>query len=89
MNYSVGDIIEYRTFDDSVRMVRVTVKHADVKRGKPGFDGVLIAPSPHPDVWGYDSQIVRVVEPPAGSSGVDEPYETGRMRSLNEELPPL
>lgn len=60
--YSVGDVIEYRTFDDSIRMVRVTEKHDDVKKGRPGFTGLMVAPSAFPEVWGYDSQVVRVVQ---------------------------
>jgi hypothetical protein len=34
--------------------VRVTSKHADVKNGRPGFDG-MAGDQP---VWGYDSQVV-------------------------------
>ena len=55
MNYNVGDIISYKIFDGSVRSnVRVTAKLADVKNGRPGFDG-MAGDTP---VWGYDSQIV-------------------------------
>ena len=54
MNYNVGDIITYKTFDGSLRHVRVTAKLADVKNGRPGFDG-MAGDTP---VWGYDSQVV-------------------------------
>ena len=61
-DYEVGDILEYRTFTGAVRKIVVTHKYDDVKNGRPGFDGTLVDPnlSSWSDVWGYDSQIVRV-----------------------------
>jgi hypothetical protein len=62
LDYQVGDIIEYRPFGGGIRRVRVTAKHADVKNGKPGFDGELLE-GQHAlghEVWGYNSQVVSV-----------------------------
>lgn len=59
MNYSVGDIISYKTFMDNVRMVVVTEKHADIKNGQRGFDGHMVG-DPTDTVWGYDRQITAV-----------------------------
>jgi hypothetical protein len=71
--YEVGSILEYEPFGGGVRRVRVTAKEADVKHGEPGFDGVLVAGSGFDTadedgeewegtgVWGYDSQILRVL----------------------------
>ena len=60
--YEVGDILEYRTFTGAIRKIVVTHKYDEVKNGQPGFDGTLVDPDPSSwsDVWGYDSQIVRV-----------------------------
>ena len=60
MNYNEGDVIRYRTFCDNIRTVLVTTSHADIKKGRPGFDGVTV-PGAAP-VWGYDSQIVEVYD---------------------------
>ena len=75
MNYQVGDIIEYKTFDGSVRLTLVLEKEADIKNGRPGFVGDLVAEI-RPGivakaessftafsgarVWGYDNQVVAV-----------------------------
>lgn len=64
MDYSIGSIIEYRTFTGGLRRVRVTEKDDDIKNGRAGFGGELTVPDPDmpgDGVWGYDSQIVRVV----------------------------
>ena len=61
MNYRKGSIIEYKTFDGSLRLARVTEKLDDVKNGHSGFDGVLINDNFNWEVWGYDDQIIRVV----------------------------
>lgn len=58
--YNRGDIIRYRTFGTDIRTVLVTDTHADIKKGRPGFDGLTV-PGAEP-VWGYDSQIVEVVK---------------------------
>lgn len=54
--YKVGSVVEQRTFGGGTRLVRVTAVEADVKNGRPGFDGVSAGES----VWGYDEQIVAV-----------------------------
>lgn len=67
--YRVGSIIEYGTFGDQVRRVRVTDKLAEVKNGEPGFDGQELNPATNTPVnandefgvWGYDRQITKVV----------------------------
>ena len=62
MNYQIGDIIEYTTFDGSVRRVLVDNKEVDIKNGCAGFSGNLVdAPPDHFGVWGYDYQILRVL----------------------------
>ena len=60
--YKVGDLITYRTFDGSNRVVQVTRRHENIKNGKPGFGGTisLIGPELGEVVWGYDEQIVGV-----------------------------
>ena len=60
MNYRKGSIIEYRTFDGSLRKVLITEKLDDIKNGRRGFDGVLVNDRDY-TVWGYDYQITRVV----------------------------
>ena len=61
VNYEVGDVIEYSTFctksGQPGRRVQVTEKHADVKNGRPGFEGF----NEFGTYWGYDYQIMRVV----------------------------
>jgi len=62
INYQVGDIIEYTTFDGSVRRVLVDNKEVDIKNGAAGFTGNLVdVPKDHYGVWGYDYQILRVL----------------------------
>jgi len=64
-DYEVGSVIEYRAFGGELRRVRVTEKEANIKNGRAGFDGELLngaPPSEEWSVWGYDDQIVRVVE---------------------------
>lgn len=59
--YEVGDVIEQHCFGDAstARLVRVTHKHANVKNAKKGFDGVMV--NGGCAVWGYDSDVFRVV----------------------------
>jgi len=67
-DYTVGSIIEFQALGDMpggrsgwvTRQVLVEAKSSDVKDGEPGFDGKFIDGDKFP-VWGYDSQIVRVV----------------------------
>ena len=62
MNYQVGDIIEYTTFDGSVRRVLVDNKEVDIRNGCAGLTGNLVdAPTDHYGVWGYDYPILRVL----------------------------
>lgn len=52
--YEVGDTITYAPFGGSpVRTGVVVVKDPEIKHGEPGF-------FLDTDVWGYDSQIIRV-----------------------------
>ena len=62
--YEVGDIVVYGPFGGGDRVVVITAWEADVKNGRPGFDGFIVG---HPDnkVWGYDAQITRVHPAPA------------------------
>ena len=61
MQYEVGDTIQYQPFGGDLRTVVVTNREDDIKNGRPGFDGHLVG-APGARCWGYDSQIVRVVE---------------------------
>ena len=60
--YKVGDTVRYETFTGSLRTVKVTEKHDEIKNGRAGFCGVETQPhiNPHLNVWGYNSQILRV-----------------------------
>lgn len=61
-SYKVGDTVRYETFTGELRTVRVTAKLDEIKNGRPGFDGVEVQPhiKPQLNVWGYNSQILRV-----------------------------
>jgi hypothetical protein len=61
-SYQVGDDITYVTFGGGRRKVRVRQKSGDIKNGRPGFDGEIIAPADEAggSAWGYDDQIVDV-----------------------------
>ena len=72
--YRIGSIIEYQTFTGAARIVLVEEKDDDIKNGRAGFGGIL-EPShmknaelraERPDwwagVWGYDSQITKVLK---------------------------
>ena len=62
IDYSVGDTIMYYAFGDEARNVRVTNKEADVKNGRPGFDGIVVSgPETGQSVWGYDDQIAYLI----------------------------
>lgn len=61
MKYKIGDTIVY-TSGGAVRFVLVDEKESDIKNGEPGFAGIVISgPDTGMDVWGYDSQIERVM----------------------------
>lgn len=69
MTYDVGSIIEYSTWGGSVRRILVEDKEDDIKNGRPGFSGKCVNPNTNKPyeqtssngVWGYDSQITRVI----------------------------
>lgn len=67
MNFGIGSIIEYSPFGGGTRRARVTLREAEGKNGRPTFDGVLLKQDNTPvegddaNVWGYDSQILRIV----------------------------
>ncbi|MGH9041232.1 MAG: hypothetical protein ACRDZ3_13490 [Acidimicrobiia bacterium] len=59
MEYTAGDVIAYRPFGGGLRRLVVEERLADVKRGRPGFSGVVVSgPEKGMPVWGYDDQIV-------------------------------
>lgn len=61
--YEVGNTIEYRDFSGGKRVVLVEGREEDVKNGRSGFDGVVVeGPEKDEFVWGYDSQITRVIK---------------------------
>jgi hypothetical protein len=67
LEYGIGSRISYRTFGGAIRTVEVTGRYADVKNGRPGFDGNLYLGhgairQEFQAVWGYDSQIVEVLK---------------------------
>ena len=60
--YRVGDTIIQRTFIGIIRTVKVASRDPDIKNGRSGFDGTVAeGPAAGASVWGYDSQVVRVV----------------------------
>jgi hypothetical protein len=56
IEYQVGDTVEYTPMGGGSRIVVVTDKDDNIKNGRPGFEALTEG------VWGYDDQIVRVVE---------------------------
>jgi|TARA_R100000353_G_scaffold16977_1_gene16094 hypothetical protein len=75
--YERGDIIRYRTFGTDIRTVLVEATHTDIKKGRPGFDGLTVPGAE--SVWGYDYQIVEVV-------GRDDPLDPSLF--LGKEVTP-
>ena len=78
MDYEAGDVIVYRTFGGGLRRVRVVERLADVKHGRPGFDGTVVSgPEKGRDVWGYDHQIVdlRLLQSPPQVGGGAPPLD--------------
>lgn len=55
-NYEIGHVVTYKTFGGGTRHVKVKVREADIKNGRPGFAGKDIHNDS--DVWGYDDQII-------------------------------
>ncbi len=74
MEYRVGDVIIYSPFGGSRRKVKVTNREANIKNGRPGFDGETLEEDGQPprtfrlpsgevtggECWGYDDQITGV-----------------------------
>ena len=61
--YTVGSIVEYAAFGGGLRIVRITSRHSNIKNGRAGFDAEYLDGKDY-DVWGYDSQITRVLQNP-------------------------
>lgn len=59
MKYDLGDVVEYTSFDGRKRRTTVENRDPDIKNGRPGFDGIL---DDGTMVWGYDSQITRIIK---------------------------
>lgn len=66
-DYGPGDTIEV-DMGTYTRTVRVEERHPDIKNDRPGFEGTMVreggrrvSTSEHADVWGYDSQVLRIV----------------------------
>lgn len=69
LSYKEGDVIRYSAFGGCRRTVLVDEKDDNIKNGRPGFSGQLVDDNyellPEEDgmgVWGYDSQIFKVVK---------------------------
>lgn len=85
----IGDVIVQRTTVGSERVVTVTNVEADIKNGRPGFDGTLengVA------VWGYCEQIVRYIshaKPQTFADYIDsiKPFTVADMKQALEGLP--
>lgn len=69
VQYKVGDTIIQHPFGcaEAAREVFVERRVSNIKNGRAGFDGVSGVLS----VWGYDSEVVRVVSGPARFRGED------------------
>ena len=55
-----GDIVTYEPFGGGRRVVLVINVYDEIKNGQPGFDGRELEGGG--DVWGYNSQIIRIEE---------------------------
>ena len=64
--FEIGDVIEYITYDDTYRIVRVTGIEKNAKNGKDVFDGTILKTNGNScvgtGVWGYFNQVKRVVK---------------------------
>jgi hypothetical protein len=56
----VGDVVRDSPFGGGERTVRITRVYADVKNGRPGYDGAIVGIEDG-DVWGYTDQIICLV----------------------------
>lgn len=66
INYKVGDVVEQHPFGmaEMKRVVGVKKKSANIKNGRPGFEGALIdlkGTTTGASVWGYDDEIQRIL----------------------------
>jgi hypothetical protein len=78
-----GDVVEYVNYAGVHRIARVSAVVADIKDGRPGFDGVLQvqdadgtyrdSDEPFRSVWGLDEQLVRVLRPASGGPALFTP----------------
>lgn len=59
-NIKEGDIVRDSPFGGGERIVRITRVYADVKNGRPGYDGAIVGIEDG-DVWAYNSQIIAIV----------------------------
>lgn len=69
-DYTEGSVIEYASFGP-LRRVQVESVDPGIHKGRPGFDGIIVSSDDPSDyeflvangsrVWGYDSQITRVI----------------------------
>ena len=53
LDYKPGDVVTMTMWGGGMRNVCVAERHADIKNGKPGFDGTNGS-------WGYDNQIIAI-----------------------------
>ncbi len=61
--YSVGDTIEASCWGGGSRIVVIETKDASIKNGRPGWSGSYQdKPDSEFGTWGYDDQIIRVVQ---------------------------
>jgi hypothetical protein len=61
-DYQAGSVIEYVAYGNVTRQVEVTSVDPDIKNGREGFDGVVTSrPDAGLPVWGYSSQVTRVI----------------------------
>lgn len=67
-DYGPGDTIEV-DMGSYTRTVYVMEREPDIKNGEPGFDGKLVregrVSGMSGGVWGYDSQVLRIVSGPS------------------------
>lgn len=69
-DYTEGSVIEYASFGP-LRRVKVESVDPRIHKGRPGFDGTIVSSDEPGDyeflvanggsVWGYDSQVTRVI----------------------------
>jgi hypothetical protein len=59
IDYQIGDTVMYRTLTGSLRVCRVESREDNIKNGLPGFSAVM---ADGMSVWGYDSDVIRVVK---------------------------